>query len=223
MDLTNKPDYKSYKKAIKEKAIQSREIEEEFKQSKIKTDSALRAKFHIPPKQRVTKQEVMRMLLDVLETDNKGMAIIEAIAVSDDKNKLWVGEVSDSNCKKLLIPCLSELEQSHPLIALMKKNGTYSKTEITSKKLVVALNKLRKQKQLCLNIDKLKQRIEELEQLLKTRCEINDWKPEAIRLKAEENLSYGDIAKRLNKAKSTVSSYLNKIACNNKLGNTKIF
>ena len=96
----------------------------------------------------------------------------------------------------------------------MKKHGTYSKSEITSKKLVVALNKLRKQKQLCLNIDKLKQKIEELEQLLKTRCKINDWKPEAIRLKVEEDLSYGQIAIMLGEHKQTVYSFLKKIICN---------
>lgn len=92
----------------------------------------------------------------------------------------------------------------------MKKHGTYSKSEISSKKLVVALNKLRKQKQLCLDIDKLKRKIEELEHLLKTRCEIEDWKTEAIRLRVEENLSHGEIAKRLGRPKSTVSSHLKK-------------
>lgn len=66
MDAESKPDRKGYNKAVKENAIRGREIEEERTKGKIQTDAALREKFNIPPKQRATKQEVMRMLSDVL-------------------------------------------------------------------------------------------------------------------------------------------------------------
>ena len=72
MDAESKPDRKGYNEAIKTKAIRGREIEEELTKGKIQTDAALRVKFNIPPKQRATKQEVMLMLSDVLDTDNKG-------------------------------------------------------------------------------------------------------------------------------------------------------
>lgn len=205
----NIPDYKSYNKAVQEKAIRNRRIDGEIKQNNITFDSELRKQFNIPLKQRVAKNEMFELLNQILITEDKGAQVIETISIIHNKNPLWIKDVSKSNCKKLLSQCLDELG-THRLISLMKKYNVYSKSEIINKKLEVALNKLRKQKQLCLKISKLYDTIEELEQKLITRNVDFSWKEEAVRLRNEDNLSYGKIAKELNKPKSTISSYLNK-------------
>ena len=205
----NIPDYKSYNKAVKEKAIKNRRIDGQIKQNNITFDSELRIQFNIPLKQRVTKNEILELLNQILITEDKGAQVIETISIIHNKNPLWIKDVSKSNCKKLLSQCLDELG-THQLISLMKKYNVYSKSEIINKRLEVALNKLRKQKRICLRISKLYDTIAELEQKLITRNVDFNWKEEAVRLRNEDNLSYGKIAKELNKPKSTISSYLNK-------------
>jgi len=169
--------------------------------------------YNIPPKQIATKDEVLELLIHVIETGDKAKTAIETIEKNNNKDEQWIKDVSESRYKELLDDCLKELDdegnEELSFIGRMKKHGTYSKSEIKSKKLSVALNKVRKQRNLYLTIESLKQEIIVLKGALKVRPTITDWKAEAIRLK-EEGLSYDKIANRLGKPKSTVSSFFLK-------------
>lgn len=203
------PDYEGYAKAVAANNTNRKKIEGRLKQEGLDTAKNLRKKFNIPEKQRAKKDDILKMLTHALETGDKGKVTIEAIAKKNNKNEQWIKDVSGSSYKKLIGSCLTELEEEVELIKLMKKHATYHKDEITCKKLVVALNKVIKQRKLCLTIESLKQEIKVLKQALKDRPIINNWKPEAISLR-KEGLSYGKIANRLGKHKSTVSTFFLK-------------
>lgn len=204
-----KPDYDGYNKALRARASKKRALENQLKKNEFETAKELREAYNIPPKQRATKDDILNMLIHVLETGDKGKVTIEAIAEKNNKNEQWVKDVTDGRYKKRLSTCLTDLEEKIELIGLMKKHATFNKEEITSKKLVVALNKVIRQRKLCLTIESLMQEVKSLKQALKVRSTITDWKSEAIRLR-EEGLSYSKIADRLGKPKSTVSTFFLK-------------
>ena len=77
----NIPDYKSYNKAVQEKAIRNRRIDGEIKQNNITFDRELRKQFNIPLKQRVAKNEMLELLNQILITEDKGAQAIETISI----------------------------------------------------------------------------------------------------------------------------------------------
>lgn len=208
------PDHDGYNKALRHEAINASKQDNILKQERQATIYNLKKQYNIPPKQIATKDEVLELLIHVLETGDKAKTTIETIAKNNNKDEQWIKDVYESRYKEILDDCLKELDDEDneelSLIGRMKKHGTYSKREIKSKKLGVALNIVRKQRQLCLTIESLKQKIIVLEGALKVRSTLTDWKPEAIMLR-KEGLSFGKIGQRLGVRRSTVSSYLSNI------------
>lgn len=205
-----KPDLIGYKNTAAIEGIKISELRKQIKEIEIKVATTIRIEHNIPLKNRVTKDNIRRMLIHTLETGKSGKDTIKYIAIQQIQSKQWIKDISSSSCKKLLSICLSELEDTEYLIGLMKKHGTYCKQEIISKKLTVALNKVRKQRMLCLKIEDLNKKIKDLELALRVKPTIEDWHSEAKRLK-EEGLSIRKIADRVNKPKTTVSDYFSRI------------
>ncbi len=208
------PDHEGYNKALRREAINTLNQDNILKQERQAKIYNLKKQYNIPPKQIATRDEVLELLTHVLETGDNAKTTIETIAKKNNKDEQWIKDISESRDKDILDDCLKELDDEDneelSLIGRMKKHGTYSKREIKSKKLGVALNKVRKQRQLYLTIESLKQEIIVLKEALKVRSILTDWKPEAIRLR-KEGLSYGKIEKRLGVPRSTLSSYLSNI------------